>query len=218
MNSFDEVMERIRDVISGEKDGKVMDRDVAKALSLTSGNLATLKSRNRLPFEAIADFCAIRSISINWILFDQSAKSVVKNTEQFAYVRYFKDVSLSAGGGAFDGDEVSEELVLPSIWVEKLGGEREIEKIEAVNVAGDSMEPTLNSGDILFVHREKKNIKKGGLFAVATPFGLFVKRLEMQVDGSLLLISDNSDYPPQKVSSSDVEVIGQAVAVFSSEL
>lgn len=218
MNSFDEVMERIRDVISGEKDGRVMDRDVAKALDLTSGNLATLKSRDRLPIEAIAAFCAKRSISINWILFNQSAESVVKNTERFAYVRYFRDVSLSAGGGAFDADEEAEELALPPIWVEKLGGEREIERIEAVNVTGDSMEPTLKSGDILFVHRQKQNIKNGGVFAVATPFGLFVKRLEMQVDGSLMLISDNDDYPPQRVATDDVEVIGQAVAVFSSEL
>lgn len=218
MNGFDEVIDRLRDVISGEAGGKVADREVAEALGITSGNLATLKSRARLPFEAIANFCAKRAISINWVLFDQSAESLVTNTDKYTYVRYFRDVSLSAGGGAFDADESAEELLLPPIWVEKLGGERELERIEAVNVAGDSMEPTLKGGDILFVHRERQNIKKGGVFAVATPHGLFVKRLEMQVDGSLLLISDNTDYPPQKINANEIEVIGQAVAVFSSDL
>lgn len=219
MNGFDEVIERIRDVISQEIGrGRVMDRDVARALDLTPGNLATLKSRDRLPMESIAAFCAKRRISINWLLFDQSAESLVANTEKYAYVRYFKDVRVSAGGGAFDAEVEAEQLPLPPVWVEKLGGERELERIEAVNVTGDSMEPTLKGGDILFIHRDRQNFRRGGVFAVATPHGLFVKRLELQVDGALLLISDNADYPPQKVTSGEVEVLGQAVAVFSSEL
>ena len=45
---------------------------------------------------------------------------------------------------------------------------------------------------------------------------LWVKRIQQQIDGSLLLISDNTAYPPMPLNLKDhpdIEVIGQVVNV-----
>ncbi|HHL3633873.1 S24 family peptidase [Neisseria polysaccharea] len=45
---------------------------------------------------------------------------------------------------------------------------------------------------------------------------LWVKSIQCQIDGSLLLISDNSTYPPMPLMLSDhpdIQVIGQVVQI-----
>lgn len=78
-----------------------------------------------------------------------------------------------------------------------LGGKDNLKNIEAINVVGDSMEPTLNSNNIIFVDKTKNDLNKDGVYAFTTNYGLFVKRVQKRVDGQLDIISDNKDYPLQ---------------------
>ncbi|GHV01054.1 transcriptional regulator [Campylobacterota bacterium] len=209
MNHFDEVLNRIRDVISHEVNGRVRDQDVAQALGLKAGNLATLKSRDRLPIDEIALFCAKRRISINWMLFDQSAASLVENTEKYSFVRYFSEAKLSAGGGAFDLGEEYEVAQLPSLIANALGitdGE-----VDIVAVEGDSMEPTLSNGDLMAISRKEQKIKDGGIYALATPHGLFIKRVQREASGFISLMSDNPDYEPIRIGADEARIIGVAI-------
>jgi len=100
--------------------------------------------------------------------------------------------------------------------VEKLGGEREIKNIDSINVLGDSMEPTFKDGDIIFINRTMKDIRKSGIFVVSTPTGLFVKRLYLKSSGTLDLISDNQQYAIESVPVDQVEVIGKVVGSMSA--
>lgn len=212
MNSLDEVIEKIKDILSQEVGGKVRDQDAARALGLSAGNLATLKNRQSLPLDAISYFCAKRLISINWMLFDQDAQSLVGNTEKFTYVRYFGDVQLSAGGGAFDQQEECEMLCLPSDFTDRFGKAR----IEAVNVAGDSMETTLHDHDIVFIDRDRCELRDGGIFALATTHGMFVKRVQLLPNGVVVLRSDNAEYHPIEIANDEISVIGAVRGVFST--
>jgi phage repressor protein C with HTH and peptisase S24 domain len=97
----------------------------------------------------------------------------------------------------------------------RLGGEREMKNIDSINVLGDSMEPTFKDGDIIFMNRTQSDIRKGGVFVVATPTGLFVKRLSLKSDGTLDLISDNTQYSVESVQAESVEVVGKVVGSMS---
>ncbi len=77
MYDFKEITERIKDIISGEVDGKVTDSNVAKVLGFTQTGFASRKLRNSLPYEEIILFCVERNISINWLLFNQGVKEIV---------------------------------------------------------------------------------------------------------------------------------------------
>jgi phage repressor protein C with HTH and peptisase S24 domain len=131
-------------------------------------------------------------------------------------VRYFSDVSASAGGGGVGDVEDSVELMLEGNFVSSLGGERELKNIEALNVSGDSMEPTFSYGDMIFINRSKTDIGRGGIFTINTEGGLFIKRLQKRIDGKIDVISDNKEYAKQTLMPDEMNVIGRVVGRFGA--
>jgi SOS-response transcriptional repressor LexA len=203
---FEKIIEKIKDIISQEiGERKVLNKDVAKALGITPENLSVLKKRNKIPYEEIAYFCAKRKISINWLLFDQDIDTIEKETEKFSTIRYFKDINASAGGGAVNFDENYEILYIDKKIIDK--------NLDAINVIGDSMEPTIKDGSIIFIDRNDKNIQNGGIFVISTTAGVFVKRVNLKSSGELELISDNPLYPNESVK--DAEIIGKVVKIMN---
>jgi len=212
MLTFEEVNNRLKDILStelGEK--RVYDKDVAKALDIDPAYFAVLKKRGRIPLEAVVAFCAKRSISINWLLFNQMPRSLEENTEKFATVRYFKEINASAGGGALNDDEKEELLYIDENIVHMLGGRQHLKWIDAINVIGDSMEPLISDGATIFVDRSVTEIGGGGIFVVRTLAGTFVKRIFKRSDGMVELLSINPLYPMERVPLDEVEIIGKVV-------
>jgi len=203
---FEKVIEKIKDVISQEVGNKkVLNKDVAKALGISPEHLSILKKRNKIPYEEIAFFCAKRKISINWLLFDQDIDSISNETEKFSKIRYFKDINASAGGGAINFEENYEILYIDKKIVDK--------NLDAINVIGDSMEPTIKDGSIIFIDRNDKNIRNGGIFVVNTNAGVFVKRLNLKSSGEIELISDNKAYPSETINPQEIEIVGKVVKI-----
>ena len=217
MKSFSDIVEEIKDVVSEDFPGKkIFDKDVASMLGISQMNFATMKKRERIPYEELLNFCAKRSIAINWLLYGQSPESLIEPTNKFYMVRYFSDVSASAGGGALDNEENSTPLMLEGSFVASLGGERELKNIEAINVSGDSMEPTFAYGDMIFVNRSKTDIGRGGIFTINTEHGLFIKRLQKRIDGKIDVISDNKEYAKQTLDPQELTVVGRVVGRFGA--
>ncbi|PHQ91885.1 MAG: phage repressor protein [Sulfurimonas sp.] len=215
MNTLNEIVEEIKSIVSGDFHGKkVFDKDVATVLGISQMNFATMKKREKIPFAELLDFCALKSISINWLLYGQSPESLVDATNKFFMVKYFADVSASAGGGADAQIEIIEELEIPEQFVFMLGGERELKNIEAINVSGDSMEPTFSYNDIVFINRTKTDLGRGGIFTIRTEAGLFIKRIQKRIDGKVDIISDNKVYATQTLDPREIEVIGRIVSRF----
>ncbi len=212
MFDLKDLLPKIKNIISKELGNrKVFDKDVALALQINQPTFTTMKNRGKIPYEEILYFCAKRKISINWLFYDQLTKSLEEETEKYSNVRYFSDVYASAGGGALNYDEDYKYLTLDDRLIQRLGGKKEIKNIDSLNVLGDSMEPTFRDGDIMFLNRTYKEIQKGGIFVISTPFGLFVKRLRLKTDGTLEMISDNPNYTTEVVDLCSVEVVGKVV-------
>jgi len=215
MKSFADIVEDIKNIVSPEFEGKkVFDKDVADLLGITRMNFATLKKRNRIPFNELLDFCAKRSISINWLLYGQSPESLVEATNRYYKIKYFSDISASAGGGAESEIESMGSIEIPEEFVGYLGGERELKNIEALKVSGDSMEPTFSYDDTIFINRTKTDIQRGGIFVLRTEGGLFIKRVVPRIDAKVDIISDNDIYPTQTVSKDAITILGRVVAKF----
>jgi SOS-response transcriptional repressor LexA len=211
-----DIIEKLKDVLS--KDGqnnKVFDKDVADSLDITQANLATMKTRNKIPFSNILDFCALKKISINWLLYGQDPSSLIDSTDKY-WIKYFPNIAVSAGGGAYDANDFYEKLDVPDYFVSILGGKQNIKNIEAINVSGDSMEPTLNTGDIIYLDTNKKDISKDGIYAFTNSNGLFVKRIQKRIDGKIDIISDNKEYSVQITSKNKINIVGKAVGIFGS--
>lgn len=217
MKNFNDIVEQIKDVVSADFPGKkIFDKDIAGLLGISQMNFATMKKRDKIPYEELLEFCARKSIAINWLLFGQSPESLIEATNKFYMVRYFSDVSASAGGGGVGDIEDSVELMLEGNFVAALGGERELNNIEALNVSGDSMEPTFAYGDMIFINRKKLDIGRGGIFTINTEAGLFIKRLQKRIDGKIDVISDNKEYDKQTLEAHELQVVGRVVGRFGA--
>lgn len=215
MLSFTEILGRMKDVISSEMGQKrVFDKDVADILGIHHLTLATMKTRKKVPYEQILSFCAKRKISANWLLFDQIVDSLHEETDKFVRVKYLKNIYASAGGGAENYDEKESYINIDSQTLQCMKIDNS-KNIEAINVLGDSMEPTLYDGNVVFIDRQKDSIQKGGIFVVSTPVGLFIKRLQIKTDGTMDLISDNSSYGVENVRFEDIKILGQVVGAVS---
>jgi len=211
-----DIIEKLKDVLSESTIGKkVFDKDVATALNIPQATFATMKKRNSIPYEEILEFCAIKKISVNWLFFDQAVDMLKAETEKFFQVRYFSEIRASAGGGSYGFDEDFETISLDAKIMHNMVGLGNTE-IEAIHVDGESMEPTLQDGSIVFVDRAQTNINKNGIFIASTSGGLFIKRIHQRADGMIELISDNSIYPPQAIRADEVTIIGKVVGNIES--
>ena len=215
MNSFSTIVEEIKDIVSSDFNSKkVFDKDIAQVLGITQMNFATMKKRNKIPFTELLDFCAVKSISINWILYGQSPESLIEATNKIYMIKYYNDINASAGGGSSIENESIEEVEIPEQFIAILGGEKELKNIEAINVSGDSMEQTFSYNDIVFINRKKNNFNKGGIFTIRTENGLFIKRIKIKENNMIDIISDNPEYTIQTLNQNEIKIIGQVVSKF----
>ncbi len=207
------IIDNLKDVLSYELGNKrVYDKDVAHALGISKESLSHLKKRNSVPYEAIVYFCAKRSLSINWILFDQVPKSLEEKTEKFARIKYFKELHTSAGGGAWNDEEGFEYMYIDYEGLNTLSHLKE-EYLHAINVIGDSMEPTLRDKEIVVCDVTCKEIIDGNIYIINTPnSGLLIKRLTCR-DEKLSIMSDNPQYLDEVVNicHENIHVLGRVL-------
>ncbi|MEA3491065.1 MAG: LexA family transcriptional regulator [Campylobacterota bacterium] len=216
MVEFGEIIEKLKDVISSKKiSGKVFDKDVAMELGIPQTSFATMKKRNSIPYAELIEFCATKKLSINWLFFDQPVEMLIEETNKFFQVRYFTDLRASAGGGAEVFDENYELISIDEKIIHNMVGDIN-GKLEAIHVEGESMEPTLYNGSIVFIDREQTNISKDGIFIASTNAGLFIKRIRQRADGMIELISDNKTYSPELLAPDEVRIVGRVVGNIES--
>jgi len=216
MVEFSEIIEKLKDVISNEKVGKkVFDKDVAAELGIPQASFATMKKRKSIPYKELMQFCAAKRLSINWLFFDQPVEMLIEETNRFFQVHYFADIRASAGGGADVFDENYDVMTIDERIVQNMVGRTDRE-LEAIHVDGESMEPTLRDGSIVFIDREQININREGIYVASTNAGLFIKRIRQRADGMVELISDNKSYSPELLSPDEVRIVGRVVGNIES--
>lgn len=131
----------------------------------------------------------------------------------------------AGGGGALsvefsDDGELSDPAMGNGFWsfpdVVKAGW-RNMPKVYAMPVTGDSMEPTLAQGSTVFVDTSHTHPNPEDIYAIDVGDGLVVKRLKLvpRTD-KILVISDNKDRygKPDELRREDVRVYGRVVAWF----
>lgn len=122
------------------------------------------------------------------------------------------EVEVSAGPGAVAGlEEPADRIAFSARFLREVTGGRTA-AASVLRVTGDSMAPTLGPGDdILVVARQPGERLRDGIHVLRVEEVLLVKRLMVQPDGSVEVISDNPLYPRARHAAGEVTVIGRVV-------
>jgi phage repressor protein C with HTH and peptisase S24 domain len=94
------------------------------------------------------------------------------------------------------------------------------EKIVALSTQGDSMSPTIQHGDVVFVDTRHTRISPSGLYALRDIYGeMIIKRLDAYRVGdsyTVKITSDNPHEPTREEPLSEVSIVGRVCGIIKS--
>ena len=114
------------------------------------------------------------------------------------------DVEASAGfGSVAQSEKVADSFAFNKRWLSSQLGVHS-EQVVFVSVKGDSMQPTLEDGDMILVDLSHQQVNCEGIYLLQTEDGLMAKRLKHQ-QGVIEVSSDNPNYPSWQITPSESE-------------
>lgn len=199
----------------------------AEMLGVHKNSLGNYERENRTPDAVFLAKLVAKGYDANWVLTGEgSAKrgsnaalqepdhQLVNLEEEFALIPGY-NVQVAAGHGRIaDEESPSRELAFRRKWLRFRGlNENELALVFA---KGDSMEPTISDNETVLIDTSVKDLSDGQIYVIRNDDHLLVKRIQKLWNDGVKLLSDNKEYPPQEISSTDLErleVIGKVVWV-----
>lgn len=126
------------------------------------------------------------------------------------------DLNFGLGAAFMDQEIVDtqvEQMEFPAAWVRQITTSP-ADQLCWTRGVGNSMEPTINDGDVILIDRSKVGSTFGDLYwAIAYGQTGMIKRLRPMPDGSVKILSDNPAVPPETAYDGELNVFGRVVAV-----
>ncbi|WP_158537169.1 S24 family peptidase [Humitalea rosea] len=197
---------------------------VAQRAEMPTPTLNNYMSGRDMKAAAMVALAAATGVRVEWLATgvgpmherDLEAPTAQPPAHEAAAIHVIPRYAARASAGA--GNPHPEEVELlglpfPEIWIRQVIG-RSPHGLVIVDAAGDSMEPTISDGDLLLLDTAARDLRNGRIYVIETAGNLLVKRVQLRIDGSIILVSDNPNYPPESVAPGGAErlrIIGQVV-------
>jgi phage repressor protein C with HTH and peptisase S24 domain len=136
-------------------------------------------------------------------------------------IPYFEETYGAMGVGGLSYDAQPTVMSFDSSFLKSVFGISNFKNLHIINAVGDSMAPTITSGELLLVNpfeNENHTIKDQGVYVILSPQGILVKRIKIHpIKKEWKLVSDNpneEDLPLQEDEINHCTVIGRVVGHF----
>ncbi|MFU0912845.1 XRE family transcriptional regulator [Kluyvera intermedia] len=181
--------------------------ELADAVGVDAANISRLETGKQKQFTEqsltrIAQALGVQVIDlftsgeIDTTVYKNSCGASASNEGKDVFRVEVLDVSASAGSGHIQGSDIIDVIHAIEYSNEQalsMFGGRASSGVKVINVRGDSMSPTIEPGDLLFVDVSINEFDGDGIYTFGFDGKIYVKRLQMIPD-QLLVISDNSKY------------------------
>ena len=192
---------RLEDVLS---QNNITPTELSRILGVTPSVVNAWKTRNAIPrADIIVKVAEKLNTSVEYLM---TGNSTAICTSKKTFLIPILNQELSAGHGEILPDnDIAEGLLSVPLWLRKAYGNN----LGALHVHGDSMQPTLNDGDMVVCDSLGWD-KSDGLFAIRLNGNGYVKRLQV-VNGKVLIKSDNANYDTitESLDSDAISIIGK---------
>nr|DAJ71844.1 MAG TPA: Repressor protein CI [Caudoviricetes sp.] len=187
--------------------------ELARMTGLKQPSVFKIVSGQTLNPKNIVEIATALGVDVNWLktgegepIAQGSLISSLVSTDSDEHHRFrvdYLDVQAAAGHSGIENADYPE--VIQSIYFSKEGlleivGKSTNDGISLINVPTDSMVPTINKGDIVFVDTKVNYYTGEGVYFFLLNGGAYIKRLMKLPTGVYRAISDNSVYPDFDIS------------------
>lgn len=216
--------DRLRWAISHSEDAQTSGA-LAERMDVSAPYISGLLSREEAPGKrALGRLSEVLNVPEPWLAYgvapspERQRRVAVTESDTADYIflpRY--DVQAAAGTGLpVLSEDVVEYVQFQARWIRRTLGlnPANLALLEAV---GDSMAPTIRSGDLLMVDIEQPILRGEGLYVIAMNEGvegLVVKRIGWTPSGGLIVSSDNERYQTFEIKPDEldrVRAVGRVV-------
>jgi phage repressor protein C with HTH and peptisase S24 domain len=204
-------------LVSGEGQGSKHLHKIARELETTPEYL-TGETDNPAPPR---DFLARRvreGVPDNPGLADRRLGFRGKEPEHDPDLVEIAEIDLRFGlGAAFMDQEIVEQQAelrpFPKAWLRHITS-APADQLYWAKGQGDSMEPKISEGEVILIDRSQTDAGFGDLYwAIAYGQTAMVKRLRPMPDGSIKILSDNPNVPPETAYDGELHIFGRVIAV-----
>lgn len=203
-----ELTERIR--IAIDESGKSMSA-IAREIGVTPQAVRAYKEGISNPsMEKLDALARATGKSSEWMHLGIGSKE----NEQTGIVSVpLLEVNASAGNGYINfSEQVVRRVDFYEEWLKQNVRYTKGSNLDLISASGDSMEPTINSGDILLVDHGINEVLYDSIYVAMVNGELYVKRFQKTPSRTLLMISDNKKYQSFELKpEDDVRIIGRVV-------
>ena len=183
----------------------------AKELECSQGAIANIESGKRDVSKAM--LLKIKE-AFNIDLISWRDSKVEEKTRQnllSVAVPFYKAKASAGNGEALPEYEDKDILHFDKRWLINVLGVNP-DKAVLLQATGNSMQPLINDKDLLMVDTSYTDIINGKVFVVDIDNELLVKRVVKELDGSVILYSENPEYDPRPLRENETaKIIGKVV-------
>ena len=124
------------------------------------------------------------------------------------------DIAYGMGGGAYlDLPVTGERHKFSRSWLRQFT-HAPADRIFIATGTGDSMTPTILDSDMVVVDTSQREVRMADkIWAAAYGHTGIIKRLRPMPDGSVKILSDNPNVPPETAYDGELHVVGRIVAI-----
>ena len=123
------------------------------------------------------------------------------------------EVRASAGTGCINfSEQVVRRIDFFEDWLKRNVRYTNRGNLDMITASGDSMEPTISSGDLLLIDHGVNEVLYDSIYVAMVNGEVYVKRFQKTPSRTLLMISDNKKYQSFELRPEDeIRIIGRVV-------
>lgn len=145
--------------------------------------------------------------SVNWLISgvgEMRIEDEGRNLSEYSFLPLYSCVGDMGPGREAGDDEIVDWIAYKNEWLQ-MELKTSARNLALIIAEGDSMLPTISPGDTLVVDHSRRQLSVDGVYVLNLFGNCLVKRIQVLMDGSVKIISDNAAYASQVVRNGDLE-------------
>lgn len=182
---------------------------LSEKVGVSQGSIAHWLSGRRKPDTEIISML-MSAVGLKEIILNSDGSAIEKDSNinknnDSLYIEVL-DITASAGCGYLNSDvqEVIKLIEFNEKQAKLLFNGLNIKDIKVINLSGDSMQGTFESGDAIYIDISKRSFEGDGIYVFTFGRNLYVKRLQVIKD-KLIVISDNKSYRDWDIAEHEMD-------------